>query len=111
MDDTKKSSISCLRCIIKNCPTIQHNKSKFCYECEKYPCLKLRQLDMRYRKKYHMSMLENLESIKQNGLTYFINQEEIKWTCPKCESILCVHRSICPKCHFDFIGESDMIEK
>jgi len=98
MYDALKISVSCQRCIIKNCPIIKINESGFCYECDKYPCHRLKQLDKRYRLKYHMSMIENLETIKQNGLTYFLDQEEIKWACPKCGSIICVHRNICPNC-------------
>ena len=99
MDDSLKFSTSCLKCIIKNCPVIQNNNSRFCYECEKYPCQRLKQLDKRYRIKYHMSMIDNLETIKQNGLAYFLDQEEIRWACPKCGNIICVHRNICPNCH------------
>lgn len=98
MDDTFKTSVSCLSCIIKNCSFIKNNESGFCYECSKYPCQRLKQLDKRYRSKYHMSMIENLETIKQKGLAYFLNQEEIKWACPECGSISCVHQNICLKC-------------
>ncbi|HEY5557952.1 DUF3795 domain-containing protein [Acetobacterium sp.] len=67
---------SCLKCIIKNCPTIQNNGSGFCYECDKFPCARLKQLDKRYRTKYHMSMIENLKFIKNNGIDAFLQQEE-----------------------------------
>lgn len=96
-DDADKSS-SCASCIIQNCNVIQTNQSGFCYECEKFPCLRLRQLDKRYRTKYRMSMLENLEKIKADGLDQFLQQEEDKWKCPDCGGILCVHRLPCPVC-------------
>ena len=32
--------------------------------------------DKRYRTKYHMSMIENLESIKEQGMEQFLIQEE-----------------------------------
>ena len=101
MDDSLKTSVSCLRCIIKNCPVIKTNESGFCYECEKFPCLRLKQLDKRYKTKYRMSMLENLSLIKENGIEYFLQREEKRWTCPICGEIVCVHRNICPNCKTD----------
>jgi hypothetical protein len=85
-------------CIIKNCPVIQNNDSGLCYECDKFPCQRLKQLDKRYRTKYHMSMIENLENIKKHGLDAFLQQEAKRWACSECGSIVCVHKEACPKC-------------
>jgi hypothetical protein len=89
---------SCANCVIRNCPTIQNNTSGFCYECDKIPCRRLKQLDLRYRTKYHMSMLENLTAIKLHGMDVFLRQEETRWTCAECGGIVCVHRNACPAC-------------
>jgi hypothetical protein len=96
--DEKNKSKSCLQCIIKNCELLAKTSSKFCYECEKYPCLRLKQLDKRYRTKYKMSMLENLENIKTIGLDKFTLNEKIRWMCNKCGGNICVHRGICLTC-------------
>lgn len=97
VEDPRKN-VTCQRCIIKNCPTIQQNQSGFCFECEKYPCKRLIQLDKRYRTKYHMSMLENLENIKRAGLTIFIENEKKRWRCSTCDGVVCVHRGYCLNC-------------
>lgn len=89
---------TCTNCIIKNCELLNKTESKFCYDCEKYPCLRLKQLDKRYRTKYKMSMIENLENIKKIGLLKFIQNENARWACKKCGSTICVHRKICFKC-------------
>ena len=96
-DDTNKA-ITCLRCIIKNCETIKQNKSGFCYECEGYPCKRLKQLDKRYRTKYNMSMIENLENIKRLGLKKFTANERKRWQCAKCGGVICVHSGYCLSC-------------
>jgi hypothetical protein len=96
-DDASKSP-SCLKCIIRNCPTIQENTSGFCYECETFPCRRLKQLDLRYRTKYHMSMLENLAAIERYGMDRFLRQEEKRWACSECGCIVSVHRNTCPRC-------------
>jgi len=86
------------KCIINNCELLNKTDSKFCYDCEKYPCKRLKQLDKRYRTKYHMSMLENLEYIKSNGLESFVLKEKERWKCPTCGGTICVHRGFCLTC-------------
>ncbi|HEY5537102.1 MAG TPA: DUF3795 domain-containing protein [Acetobacterium sp.] len=105
--DNASKSKSCMQCIIKNCPTIQTNASGFCYDCEKYPCKRLKDLDKRYRTKYHMSMLENLECIKKNGMDAFLEHEEKRWICSECGSIICVHRNVCPRCQSSVVFHED----
>ena len=70
----------CVQCRIKNCVRIAENKSKFCFDCEDYPCNRLTHLDTRYRTKYHMSMIENLESIKKpwNGEVFERTEEKME---------------------------------
>ena len=58
-DDENKPS-QCRSCSIVNCESLAKTKSGFCYECKKYPCARLKNLDKRYREKYGMSMIENL---------------------------------------------------
>ena len=88
----------CKKCIIKNCEYIKESLSGFCYECPKFPCRRLKQLDERYRTKYHMSMLENLAMIKEAGLQQFLERENEKWTCPNCHARLSAHRDYCMEC-------------
>lgn len=100
--DIKYKTKGCVSCIIKNCPIIRSNKSGFCFECDKFPCHRLKQLDKRYRTKYHMSMIENLQNIKQFGMAAFLQNEEIRWTCKECGNIVCVHKFICIICKTTF---------
>lgn len=86
------------KCVIKNCANLSSTKSGFCFECDKYPCARLKQLDKRYRGKYNMSMIENLESIKTTGLNEFLGNEKARWSCSKCQTLLCVHREHCLNC-------------
>jgi hypothetical protein len=94
-----------LRCQIKNCPDVQKSKSGFCYECAKIPCARLKHLDKRYRMKYGMSMLENLEFIRLQGLPAFIEKEEKYWQCPKCGGTICVHKHRCSSCDEPFASD------
>lgn len=85
-------------CVIKKCEFLKKSKSGFCYDCDKFPCTRLKQLDKRYKTKYNMSMIENLENIKEKGISKFIKQENIKWECSKCHGLICVHREYCLNC-------------
>lgn len=89
---------SCSNCSIKNCVQLDATKSKFCYECSKFPCARLKQLDKRYRLKYNMSMIENLDNIRLSGIEQFIRQEALRWRCETCGGIMCVHRAYCLTC-------------
>ena len=90
----KNKSKSCVNCRIKNCSEL---KSKFCFSCKKFPCELITHLDKRYRTRYNMSMIENLNNIKKLGIKKFVINEKLRWTCPKCGGIICVHRG-CIKC-------------
>lgn len=92
-------STSCSNCAIKNCDQLEKTDSKFCYECPKFPCTRLKQLDKRYRHKYNMSMIENLDYIKKFGLENFELKESIRWKCETCGGVVCVHKGYCLKCN------------
>ena len=94
----KNKSKSCSACVIKNCEELQQTKSGFCYSCSKFPCKRLKQLDIRYRTKYGMSMIQNLRAIEEAGIEKFVEMQKLKWTCTKCGSLLCVHRDSCQVC-------------
>jgi hypothetical protein len=89
----------CRKCIIRNCAILKKNKWKFCSnKCEKYPCQRLKNLDIRYKNRYGMSMIENLKFIKEEGIRKFVDNEKNRWTCKKCKGTICVHRSFCMDC-------------
>jgi len=88
----------CSACSIKNCDNLAATGSKFCYECSNYPCTRLKQLDKRYRLKYKVDILDNMATIKESGLSAFMNAETIKWKCPQCGGSICMHRGYCLHC-------------
>ena len=55
-------------------------------------CARMKQLDKRYRAKYGMSMIENIQEIKAKGIRQFTRDQKQKWTCPDCGKLLTVHR-------------------
>lgn len=96
-DDLNKPC-ACKSCAIINCESLTKIESGFCYDCYKYPCSRLKRLDNRYQTKYSMSMINNLNFIKENGMERFLENEQNRWTCDVCGSGISVHRDFCLNC-------------
>jgi hypothetical protein len=56
----------------KRCSLLFPGKVQFCYQCGDFPCDHLITIDKRYRARYRMSMIENLEFIRRNGMEAFL---------------------------------------
>jgi len=83
-------------CTLRFCT--QRN-GKYCdNSCPSFPCKRLKGLDKRYRTKYGMSMIENLLHIEEAGIRQFVRNENIRWVCTVCGSLICVHRPECVNC-------------
>jgi len=85
----------------KRCELLMSNKVRYCYECSNFPCEGLKRLDNRYRAYFKMSMIENLEYIRDNGINKFLKREQEKWRCPECGGVICCHNGICFNCGLD----------
>lgn len=83
------------------CNLLGEGLVRFCFECKDYPCKRLKALDKRYRTKHHMSMLENLQYIKEHGMEKFLEREELKWRCPQCGGMICCHNGLCLNCDLE----------
>lgn len=92
-DDADKPR-HCVACRIKHCEE-RAAEEGFCFGCATYPCARLRQLDRRYRSKYGMSLIENLETVRTLGLEAFVVRERERWRCPACGGVICVRREDC----------------
>ena len=82
----------------KRCELLLNKNVEFCYECEEFPCKNLKHIDNRYQTFFHMSLIDNLQFIKENGLAEFLENQRKKWQCPDCGEVLCCHNGICFSC-------------
>jgi hypothetical protein len=83
------------------CALLMSNRVRYCYECSSFPCERLKHLDNRYRTYFGMSMIENLEYIKNIGIKLFLEKQEETWRCPRCGGVICCHNGLCYKCNLD----------
>ena len=84
-----------------SCELLRTGKIRFCNLCDLYPCKRLKALDKRYRTKYNMSMIANLDFIRDQGMENFKEKEFEKWKCPKCGGTICCHNGLCLSCDLD----------
>jgi catechol 2,3-dioxygenase-like lactoylglutathione lyase family enzyme len=103
----KKRKMKCIGCKPRNkscaflkkyCKKLTKKEVNYCYECSDFPCYHLENLDKLYRKRYNMSMIENLEYIRDKGMGKFLGHQQTKYQCPKCGGVICVHNDICYAC-------------
>jgi hypothetical protein len=87
--------------IRKRCALLSDNRVQYCYECSDFPCENLVKLDNKYKNRYRMSMIENLEFIRDNGMQKFLMKEEEKWRCPECGGTISCHNGLCYRCQLD----------
>lgn len=97
-NNTGNKPYHCTVCSIKNCIEKKGNEKLLCYECIKFPCRRVKDLDKRYIAKYGESPVQNLQKIKKTSLNSFIEAEKEKWKCSNCGHLLCVHNEVCLRC-------------
>jgi hypothetical protein len=85
----------------KRCGKMPDKAGHYCFECAGFPCDSLKKLDERYRTNFRMSMVGNLEFIKQNGIGEFLRKEKERWPCLKCEGAISCHNGLCFECDIE----------
>ena len=84
----KKRKMKCIGCkprdkscafLKKYCKKLTKKEVEYCYECNEFPCSHLEKIDKGYRERYNMSMIENLEYIRDKGINNFLKQQEKKY--------------------------------
>ena len=93
----------------KSCSLLLNGNVEYCYECNDFPCERLSHIDKRYRTYFRMSVIENLESIKTNGIKRFLENEEGKWRCPRCGGVVCCHNGVCFNCSLDKLRNRNIL--
>lgn len=86
-----------------SCELLKNGLVRFCFECEDFPCKRLKALDKRYHTNYHLSMIDNLTAIKERGMESFLADEQRKWGCIKCGGTVCCHIGLCLSCELDIL--------
>lgn len=87
----------CQSCGYAHCEFLVSGGYSYCFECEKFPCARLKAFSKRYGK-WGMSLVQNLKDIQSMGEDAFLARQRGRWTCPKCGGLLCAHEDACQRC-------------
>ncbi len=71
---------------------------EYCFQCEYYPCEQLKRVDSRYRQNYQVSIIANLENIRQSGMRHFIEEQYEQHGCARCGGLISMHNRKCFAC-------------
>lgn len=83
----------------QHCDLLRRHEIDFCYECDTFPCDRLRRLEERYEKRgWANSFLDNNRRIKEIGPEAFLKEQEARFACPNCGTPTSVHDGLCHKC-------------
>ncbi len=85
-----------------HCERLRDNRIDFCFQCRDFACARLKHLDERYRQKFGISPIANLEEIQTKGISVFIRQQQKRFACSLCGGTISVHDRKCCTC-----GQSD----
>ena len=86
----------CRKCKIKDC--VKYKGFNYCFECPDYPCQFIKNLEKSYNKRYQVSLIENSEVVKSQGLEIFMEKQKVKYTCSRCGGIISIHDRECSEC-------------
>ena len=89
-----------VRCAIKTCPRLAASRQRFCDSCKVFPCGDVQRLEKRYRTRYGVSPIANLQRIKAVGVRRFGAEEKRRWQCATCRGTLCMHEALCRACGY-----------
>ncbi|MFX0091032.1 MAG: DUF3795 domain-containing protein [Candidatus Hodarchaeota archaeon] len=92
---TQVRFINCRSCEIRACA--ETKGISFCFECQEYPCKSFSNFPTE-RLPHLVSMPENLEYIKKNGLNNWLETQEQRWKCPQCGEKFSWYETTCEKC-------------
>ena len=87
--------------IKKSCIRLLKAEVDFCFECSDFPCVRLKTLDVRYKSRYRMSMIDNSRFIKEHGMQKFLEEQEKTWKCPTWNGLISCHNGLCFNCDLE----------
>lgn len=96
LNSDKEKPAHCSKCKIKDC-TIEKGLV-YCFICSDYPCKLIKNLERSYNKRYRTSIIENSHLVQEQGLERFMEQQKIKYSCPKYDGIISIQDRECSEC-------------
>lgn len=94
--EDKEKSKHCTTCLKKKC--VKEKGYTYCFECNNFPCKKIKYLDKKYKDRYNISLIENGFYMKKFGVNNFLKMMTEKYKCSECGKTVTVHYGKCISC-------------
>lgn len=98
----------CSICPVQKCARKKLTIEQTCMDCEHYPCKLhrmmrfVRKLLRLHKKLPHSNILpKNVETIREKGLEYWLEEQKLVWECPDCHTSFSWYQEKCSKCGKD----------
>ena len=85
----------CQDCEVKNCVT-QKPGITHCFNCPDSPCELI--LNLRKRASDLFDLVANISRIKEIGIGAWLEEQETRWSCPRCHTAVVWQASNCSRC-------------
>lgn len=90
-------SESCRPCKIRPCAESRGNE--FCIECNEYPCELIKSFSAYKTQKPHLALVfRDLDTIKTKGLSAWLEEQSVRWSCKECGTSFSWYDEVCKKC-------------
>ncbi|MEA5014323.1 MAG: DUF3795 domain-containing protein [Candidatus Limiplasma sp.] len=86
---------SCGNCVKKRCAL--ERGVQWCFECSRFPCARIKDLDKRYREKYGVDLVQNGLDAKRDMEAFLLAQRE-RFACQSCGGVISQHHQKCSAC-------------
>lgn len=85
----------CLTCARLACAT--ERGVTWCFECDRYPCRRIRSLDASYVTRYDVPLVEQGRRALAEGIEEHLRRERERWACA-CGGVIDQHAGRCSEC-------------
>ena len=86
---------SCRNCVKKHCAF--EKGLQWCFECNLFPCARIKSLDQRYRQNYDVNLMQNGLDAKCD-IDAFLRTQKERFTCKSCGGVIDQHHKKCSEC-------------
>ncbi len=90
---------SCRDCLKKRCAL--NKRLQWCFQCSKFPCSKIKDLNKRYINNYNVNLVQNGVDASKD-MAVFLQVQKLKFTCKKCGGIIDQQHKRCSDCGYIF---------
>lgn len=87
---------SCRNCVKKKC--CYEKGYQWCFECDRFPCARIKSLNVRYTRNYDVDLVRNGMDAKAD-IDAFLAAQKKRFRCEQCDGVVDQHHKKCSECN------------